>query len=240
MSAAEAVIGHNNPPTPFDDAKAKVDDLMTEARNWLDGTAVSTEAEAEAVSKLMDMARKVKKEADEARKVEAKPFDEGKAEVQGRYKPLLESADRAADACKAALQPWLVKLDAEKRAREEAARLEADEKARVAAEAMRAAAPADLAAREAAEALLGDAVQAEAAAGRAAKDKAHATGGARATTLRSYFHPELVNPREALAHYCTHQPEAVKAFLLELAATDVREGKRLIPGFEIIEEKKVV
>lgn len=241
MEVAEAVIGHNNPPepTPFEAVKVNIDDLMTEARNWCDGAAIESQAQADEVGRLMDDLRKAHKAADEARKLEAKPFDDGKAEVQARYNPLLKTADTAVSACKAALSPWLLKLEAEKRAAAEAARIEAEARAKAAEDALRAADASDLTAREDAEAMLMDAKKAEAVAHRAANDKAHAQGGARAVGLRSYWRPTMTNARDALKHYVTDRPEDVRSFLLTLAEADVRDGKRSIPGFEILEEKKV-
>lgn len=241
-AAVIAGLGHNEPPepTPFELARNAIEDLAMEGRHWLDGAAVQSQAEADNIGLLLDSFRRAKKDADEARKTEAKPFDDGKAEVQARYNPLLKRADTALDACKAALAPWLQKLEAENRARAEAARLEAEAKAREAAEAVRQAAVNDLAAREAAEGLVKAAQDADKAANRADKQRAHAVGGQRAVGLRSYFSPVLLDPAEALAHYRATQPGALRGFLLQLAATDVQNGARSIPGFEVTEERRAV
>ena len=235
-----AHIGANNPPAdPFDGFSAHIEDLMIEARNFLDGEGVADQGQADAVAALMDQLRTASKDADKARAEEKRPHDDAAKAVQAKWKPLLEKADRAVSICKEALAPWLKKLDDEKRAAAEAARREAEEKAAAAAEAMRQAAATDLAAREAAEAAVAEAKAAEAAANKAANDRAHAKGGARAAHLRSYWTPELVSPSEALRHYVQTNPEAVKAFLLDLARQDVSAGKRTIPGFTITEERKV-
>jgi hypothetical protein len=56
-----------------------------------------------------------------------KPFDEGKAEVQGRYNPLIQDkrgkTDLAIAACNDTLKPWLKKIEDEQRA--EAAKAQA-------------------------------------------------------------------------------------------------------------------
>src|ERR1044071_4924172 len=141
-----APMGHNNPPDPFLAIKVHVDDLMTEARAWCDGSAIETQQQADTVAKLIDEFRAASKAADEARKEEAKPFDEGKAAVQAKYAELIAETKgqtgvipRALNALKATLTPWLQKLERERREREEAARKEAEEKAKAAAEALRAA-----------------------------------------------------------------------------------------------------
>lgn len=240
MNASLATIGHNNPPSPFDDAEAQIMGLFDEAKNWLDGSGVTSEADANGVSKLLDMIRKARKSADEARVEEKRPHDEAAKDVQEKYKPLLTRADLAADAAKAALKPWLEKLEDEKRAKAEAARKEADEKARLAQEAIRSAPVTDLAAREEAETMLRDAKKAEATAHRAENDKAHAKGGARAVTLRTTYRPVLSNGVEAARHYWTARREECEAFFLSLAEKDVRAGKHTIPGFNVIEEKAAV
>lgn len=232
-------IGHNGAPDPFDAFSAHIEDLMVEARNFLDGEGVAGQGQADAVAALMDQLRTASKDADKARAEEKKPHDDAAKAVQAKWKPLLEKAERAVSICKEALAPWLKKLDDEKRAAAEAARREAEEKAAAAAEAMRQANATDLAAREEAEAKMAEAKAAEAAANKAANDRAHAKGGARAAHLRSYWTPELTNPSEALRHYVQTNPEAVKAFLLELARQDVAAGKRSLPGFTITEERKV-
>ena len=225
-------------PTPFDLARNAVEDLYGEAKNWWDGTAIADQRQADTVSLLLDQLRKAHKDADSARKVEAKPFDDGKAEVQGRYNPLLKRADTAMDGCKAVLGVWLRKLDTDKRARERLAREEADRQRREAEAAIRAAQPDDLEAREAAEAQAESACRAEAEARRAERDRAQAKGGARAVGLRSYFEPVLTDVNEAVKHYWRTNPEAFDAFVLQLAKADVMAGKRTIPGFAVREERR--
>lgn len=233
-------IGHNNPPAdPFEAFNAHIGDLFEEAKHHLDGEGVTTPGQADAVAALMDQLRTAAKDADKARAEEKKPHDDAAKAVQAKWKPILERADLATKTCKDALAPWLRKLEDEKRAAAEAAQREAQAKAAEAAEAMRQAQATDLEARERAEAMLADAKRAEATATKAANDKAHAKGGARAAHLRSYWTPVLTDPSAALRHYVTTNPEAVKAFLLDLAVKDVASGKRQVPGFEITEERKV-
>lgn len=240
--ATAALIGHNGgpEPTPFEAFETHIGDLFEEAKNHLDGAGVNTDAEAEAVSKLLDLIRTASKDADKARTEEKKPHDEAAKAVQAKWKPLLERAELAVTTCKKALAPFLAQKEAEARAAAELARQAAEEKARQAAEAMRAAELTNLEAREEAEALVKDARRAEAAASKAEKARPQASGGARAVTLRTTYRPELVSPSDALKHYVATRPDAIKACLQHLAETDVREGKRALPGFTIHEEKVVV
>ena len=236
-----ALAGHNHPPVdPFDAFDTHLGDLFMEARNHLDGAGVQSDAEAEAVSKLLDLIRTAGKDADKARAAEKKPHDDAGKAVQAKWKPLLDRAEIAVDTCKRVLTPWLQKKAAEQAAAAAAAREEADRQAAIAAEAMRQTNVNDLAAREAAEALVKDAAKAEAAANRADKARPQAMGGARATTLRTSYRPELIDASAALRHYVATNPDAIKACLLGLAQTDVREGKQQIPGFTVHAEQTVV
>lgn len=242
-------IGHNNPPTeieptPFEMSEVEIGDLYAEAKNWLDGEPVSSQAQADGLSKLIDDLRKAAKLADARRVEENRPFDEGKAAVQERYAPLIADtktvkgkAILAMEMAKKALAPWLQRLEDEKRAAAEAARKIADEKARIAQEALRASQVDDLAKREAAEALIREAQKAEAKAVFAEGDKAHAKGGTRAMGLRSVWRAEMVDGRAAAGHYWRERRAEVDAFFQGLADADVRAGKRDIPGFLISETR---
>lgn len=236
---ATATIGHNNPPepTPYEAHKANIDDLVLEAQNFLDGEPIETEGQAEAVSKLLDDARKASTAAEVQRKAEAKPFDDGKAAVQALWKPLIGSADLAVEICKKALAPFLLAKDEAQRAAAEAARQEAERQAAAAREAAEKASETDLAGQATARILQENAAAAEKAANRLDKAKAHASGGERAVGLTSVWAPTLVTPMDALKHYMATQPEPLKAWLLDQARQDVRAGKRSIPGFEITETK---
>ncbi len=249
VMVTSGLIGHNNPPveiepTPFEMSEVEIGDLYAEAKNWLDGEPVASQAQADGLSKLIDDLRRAAKLADERRVEENRPFDDGKAAVQARYAPLIADtkavkgkAVLAIDMAKKALAPWLQKLEDEKRAAAAKARAEADEKARIAQEALRASHVADLEKREAAEALLREAAAADAAATKAENSKAHATGGARAMGLRSVWRAEMTDGREAAGHYWRTRREEVDAFFQGLADADVRAGKRDIPGFLVLETR---
>jgi len=237
MSAA---IGHNNPPqSPFEAVKVNIEDLYLEARNWLDGEPITNQLQADALESLLDQIREAEKAADAARKEENRPYDDGKAEVQARYAPLISDTKavkgmtvRAIEACKAALAPW---RQEQERIRQEAARKAREEAAAKAVQATALSRAADdLMARERAEQAVKEAEQAAKAASKA--DKAATTG----TGLRSYFRPELVDGVEAARHYWQTNREACEAFFLSLAKTDVQNGKRTLPGFNVIEERRAI
>ena len=236
-------IGGNRPPqpTPFEKARDEVEALYGEASLWLDGEKVDRQELADGLAKLQRSLQAARKVADDARKQEAAPFDAGKAEVQARYKPLLDKVTRATDACKRALAPWLARLEREKQAAAAEAQRIADEKTRQAREAMRASSPDNLAAREQAEALVVEAKKADTAAAWAANDTAKVKGGqGRAISMRTTYRPVIADPVEAARYYWHVNQPAVTDFLISLAEKDVRAGKRSIPGFTIETTNTVV
>jgi hypothetical protein len=245
-----AQIGANNPPSDAEVAfaalKTHAEGLYDEAKNFLDGAAIETQGQADAVSTLLGMIREASGDIEKARKAEVKPLDDAKAAIQERFNALIGDTKsvkgilvRATEACKAALVPWLRKQEEERRAEAERLRKEAEAKAAAAAEAARAAAAqADLQASEDAEALVKDARAALKQADRAENGKAQASGSDyRAVGLRSVWTPLLTDPAAALKHYAQRNPEALKAFLLDLAKQDVRAGIRTIPGFKVQEDR---
>ncbi len=240
IAIAEAPgMGHNQPPkTLFEIAEDRIETLHVEATNWLDGEAIENQGQADAVSKLVSDARKAGNEADRARRIENAPFDTGKAEVQGRYKPLLKKADNILKMGKKLLTPFLAKIDAEKKAAAKLAREEADEATAKAHEAFAKSDPTNLEAREEAERYADDAKAAEATATRAANDKAGAKGGQRAVTLRSVFTGTITDLTACARYYWTTDRAAMETLIAEMVRRDVRAGKRDIPGVEITEEKR--
>lgn len=108
-------IGANNPPepVPYVESRETIDGLMMEARNWLDGEPVTTQAQADGIARLMTLLREAMKTADTRRKAEAEPHDLAKAEIQTRWNKLLAdnksgkgSAVIALEVCRSALAPF--------------------------------------------------------------------------------------------------------------------------------------
>lgn len=231
-----ATLLSNRPADPAALFAEEAEDLLLECRNWLDGEQIESEAQANAVSSLLNRLRRLSKDADEARKVEAKPFDDGKAAVQAKWKPILSKADLAASTAKQALAPYLRMV--EERLAADAAILR-ENAAKLAAEAATAhqGASGNLDAAEQAEALLQAASEASKEAARADKAKAHAKGGERAVGLVDNWQATLVDPVAALAHYRATVPNELKIWLLDQARQDVRAGARAIPGFDVKNER---
>lgn len=238
-----APLGHNRPPSPFDEIASRINELYDEAKNFLDGEPISTQGQADAVTALLDMIRKAAAEAEAERVKENKPFDEGKAAVQEKYAPLIADTKKvrgkahlAADACKKALTPWREKVAAEKAREAELAR-QAAEAARAEAEAKRrAAAETDLAAQEEARRATEQAMKAERVANSQTR-KANTGNGMRTTWMAT-----MTDEGEALcwAWEDAAAKAAVKEAIQSAANEAVRNGARKIPGFTITEERKAV
>lgn len=229
----------NMPAEPAVLFAEEVDDLLLEARNFLDGEPITNEQQAEAVSSLLSRLRRVSKDADEARKAEKKPHDDAAKAVQAKWVPIIDKADLAASTAKQALAPYLKAIEDQQRAAAEAARVEAERLAAIALSSHQGAGS-NLEALEDAERLIKAAKAAGKDAARAEKQKAQAAGGERAVGLRSVWLPTLTDACAALKHYRERNPEGLKAWLLEEAQKDVRCGIREIPGFTITEERKAV
>lgn len=242
-------IGHNNPPSPFDDISEKIGGLYDEAKNWCDGEPIENQAQADQLNALIGMIRKAEKEADALRKEENALFDAGKAEVQARYAGLIGSTKTskgktvlAMEAVKATLQPWLLRLDEAQRAAEAKARAEADEAQKAAEQAMRESVNTDLEAREKAEALLADAKKAEATAKKAENSTAKAKGGTgKASGLRTYHEAEITNMKVFARYVWINHPDDMASFLTKYAQAKVAMQPTIqMDGVRVVETKRVV
>lgn len=235
-----AGIGHNNPPepTPIEAAREMISLLDGEAANWFDGTAIENQAQADDVARLLDAARKARTQFDNDRKAEKKPHDDAAKAVDAAWKPIIAQAERIVEVAKGAQTPWLLKLEAEKREKEEEARRIAEEKA-AAARKLAEENDGSLAAAKARDAAIEVAKKAEAAAARAANEKAGAKGEgmARAVSLRTTWHSTVNDRRALLNHIATTDPAALTAFVEDWAMRAVRGGARELPGVEIWSQK---
>jgi hypothetical protein len=226
---------HNQPPiSEFDLVKTEIEDLFEEAKNWADGEPISSQEIHDQIEKLRDGLHEAGKRADALRVEEKKPLDDAVKAIQDRYNPYIQPKKGKVDMAKSALDtlltPWrAAKLAA---AQAEAARVAAAaaEATRIATEAIRASSG-NLAAREEAEEQLADAKRLEKTARR--WDKAATTG----TGLRTTYRADLVSIDEALDHYWATSQARFEDLVRELAAADVRAGKRAIPGFNVVEVK---
>ena len=238
-----APIGHNQAPTPFDEIETKINDLYDEAKQWLDGEPVTTQDQADALNTLANHIREAHKEADQMRKEEAKPFDDGKKAVQERYNPLIQKGkgktELALNAVKSALKPYLLELDRIQQEAAQKAREEAEQAERDAQAAMQHRDPSNLEQQEEANRLAEQAKAAQQVANKASNAKAHAKGAGRATGLRTRTKVSIANEREAAGWAWKHDREALMIFVLTQAEKAVRNGAQSLEGFSITEEKVI-
>ena len=206
---APAVIGHNNPPDPIDDALGPYADIIAESENWLDGQKVETEAQMKAADVLLKGIKSARKAVDEARDLSTKPLhDAWKTEV-ARWKPTQDDLDRLAKGLIALLDDFKRKLAAEKEAaRKEAERL-AWEETRKAQEAARLADAGNIEATRAAAAQMEAAEEAQRKAAEAAKDTVKG--------LRTVTRYEITDHRALLNWIAKNDRDAVTAFIEEYA-----------------------
>jgi hypothetical protein len=250
LGPAQAVIGHNAPPTPFDEAKKRLDDLVDEARLYADGAKIETQELADDFSNLQRMIQDQCKVLEQLRKDEKKPLDLAIAEIQDRFNPLISenknalgSGFRAINALKAAQEPFLVAKAA--RIAAEAKRLAdlAAEAEKAAQEALRASNPENLAEREGAEQLVTEANQLKHVASFASKQTAKAGGTfGRATGLTTVYTFELIDATACLKWAIANHAERVRDLLRTLGTEAVRFGDHTegeIPGGKIIATQKV-
>ena len=246
---ASQVIGSNNPPEPlpFLECREEIDGLMIEARNFLDGAAITTQAEADSVGRLLAMLTAAAKRAETRRKAEVKPFDDAKAEVQTRWNRLIGdtkstgkgTAVLAIEVCRQALLPFEI---AQKRAREaEAARAraEAEEARRNAALAAQLANRASIEEREAADAMAREAAQLDREARKAEVAKSVTAGGARALSVAGKAVAVVTDPIEFSEWLLRNHPARFRELMGAAAAEFVAAGLRGIPGVRIDVEQSV-
>ena len=221
---APAVIGHNNPPDPIDEALAPFGDVISEAENWLDGQKVETEGQMKAADALLKGIKAARKAVDEARDLSTKPiYDAWKGEV-ARWKPTQDDLDRLAKGLIALLDDFKRKLAAEKEAaRKEAERL-AWEETRKAQEAARLADAGNIEATRAAAAQMEAAEEAQRKAAEAAKDTVKG--------MRTVTRYEITDHRALLNFIAKNAREDVTAFIEEWArknhkAFDKADGLRV-------------
>lgn len=220
---------HNNPPDPIDEALAPFGDFISEAENWLDGTAVENESQMKAVDDLTKQLKTAKKAVEAAEESEAKPFYDQWKSAKARYKPTLDDLDRMVKGLIAAVDVFKRKLAAEKEAaRKEAERL-AWEATRAAQEAARQADATNIEAQREAAAAIAAAEDAQRLAAAAAKDTVKG--------MRTVTRYEITDHRALLNWIAKNDRDAITAFIEDYAR---REHKVIAnaEGIRVWQEKE--
>jgi len=265
----DAVMGDNGGPAleekaPKPSGRAAIethaDDLLVEAGNWGDGTAIENEGQAAAVGKLLRDLQAAAALVKDNATAEKKPHNEAVTEIQtwqNGYiaKDLKGTPDGKLTKSIAVIGrlnvAWLNKAEEARKAEEQAAAAAAFAAAQEAI-ALRTEAKetTDLAVMDKAEDALAGAKALLRTAETVAKEKVRvdAGEGQRAVTLRSIWHAELIDAPDSWAraygHYKTN-PEFMAEFhglIQRWARRDARtEATRVrgVPGFNFREEKVV-
>lgn len=231
--------------TPFEALSIDVDDLLTEAKNWADGTAAETQEQVDEIARLIDELNDRAKLLDAERVKEKKPLDEQIDAIQTRFNVYIAPIKNktpgkipvAIDALNAAKRPFLIALEKALEEKREAARKEAQRLADEAAKAAQEAAANDLGAREDAEAKVAEAEAAASAAKAADKERAHAHGSGRAQGLRTRVVAEVTDMPAAVAFYWKDRRSDFVALIERLAAEDARVNRRIADGVTFREER---
>lgn len=208
-----AVIGGNNPPSPFTAHEAHILDLVELASNCLTGDPIDTPEKAAAVDELLDSIKEAAKALEATRKAENKPFDDGKALVQATVKPLATKLEIAKDAATKAVTPFRAKVQADKDAEQARLREEADRLTNEARSKFQHSDPTDLATRLEAEEVAKVVKKATAAANRIDRS---------ATGLRTYYEAEIIDPIAFGKWAWEHRRPDYMKFLETLAASEAR------------------
>lgn len=243
-----AIPGDNQPPepTPLEQHAETIDGLFVEAGNWLDGSTIANQAQADEVTRLRDMAKKASKAANAQRVVEKKPHDDAANAVQQAWKPLIDKADKIDKVAGGAISTWLIAEQARnQKEADDLAKLAREAEDRARREHQAAAATGDLARLDAAENTMAQAemLDKEARASGGFKAQAKVEGMTRAIGLRTVHDVALAEhdtaDRELAQHFWRTQRETVIDFYLGLARTAVKAGARKIPGCTITPRQTV-
>jgi hypothetical protein len=228
------MIGHNNPPA-IDAFGMALDDAYATAKDFLDGSPIETQGQADAIGRIVSEVKKIRKDADAARAEEKRPHDEAAKAVQAKWKPLLDRADTIVTAAQRPLTTYLAKLAAQQAEAERLARVEAERAAQAAIEAQRQADGVE--AIEQAKRLQDEADKAAKAANKAGKAKAHVAGVDRAVGLRSHRVATVTDHRAALLWIAKNDAAAVNAFVEDYARRNA--PTRPMDGVEVTTERRV-
>lgn len=236
MTEKKRGIGDNQPPSEFDEVSGEINDLYDEAKNWLDGEEVKTDAIAENVENLMVLVKEAAKKADALRKKEVTPLDVQKTAIQKKYAPLIADTKGATGktviiigACKKALEPYKLEQQRQKDEKERKLREEAERQRVKAEKALQEST--NIEERE-------EAVEQKREAEKVEK-KANAVNRDNVKGMRTIWKVQMCVPFDASKYFWQNDRDEVLAFFQTLAERKVREGMRDIPGFKITQEKVV-
>ena len=246
LESERAGIGHNKGPVfnvlVVDALAIEAGEIADAASEWAK-VEIATETKAGELKDFLDTARAKLKEIEDRRKAEKQPILDAGRDVDTAFGKVRDIIERAGKLAKGPLETYLKEqqriADERRRAEQEAARKAAEEaeRERLIAERNRNAA----AIIEAEEKAKAAANAAKASEGPARATVSSATGtGANRTGLRTYRSARITNINQAMLHYRSHADLA--ECITRIANADIRAAKGAkitIPGIDIIEEQKL-
>jgi hypothetical protein len=224
--------GHNGGPPldPFAAHEIAILDLFELASTNMPDK-VKNDAQAAQIAEMVDNSKLEKKALEETRVKEKKQYDDGKAAIQARVKPLDARLDLLIAQGRTKLTPYYKAQEDERNRIAAAKRLEADRKEQEALNKFRASQPTDLEERFEAEELAIEAKRANALANRIDKQ---------ASGMRSYWTVNVVDYGLLLKHIKLTDAETLYAMLAEYVRDKKNSGIRTLPGVEFIEERRAI
>ena len=226
MTNETPAVGHNNPPA-CEAFSMAITDLFDEAKNHLDGKPIENEAQADALTDILDGMKQLLRDAEKARKAEKEPHLQAGKAVDARWKEPKSKAELAIVEAAKPLTTWRLAVQAKKEAEEK--RLREEVAAKVA--------KAQQARSEATN--LDDAEKAEAMLKQADIAKKTANKVSRAPIgLRTYWEAEITDRRALLQHVMKSDPQWLEDRLTEYAEGQVRATHLDMPGVIAHERKR--
>jgi hypothetical protein len=208
--------GHNNPPSPIDEALAPFVDDLSEAESWLDGSPVENEGQMKAVDALLKQVKAAKKAVEAAEESESKPIYQAWKDAKAKYAPKLTDLDKMAKGLLSIVDGFKRKMAAEKAEAERVARAAAEKAMREAKEAAEKANAANIEEQRAAEAAKALADEAAARAREASKDTVKG--------LRTVWHFEVTDTSALLRWINKNDRDALNQFAQQYAQSHHRHG----------------
>jgi chemotaxis protein histidine kinase CheA len=202
-------VGHNNPPDLLETIPAQYEDARLEAENWLDGQAVTTEDQMNAVDALRKDMRKCRLDLVAAQKDAVAPLLDATNRERDRWKPTIEDTQTIENGLVALVDGFKRELAAKKERAEAAARAEARKAQEAAERAAREANAANIEEQRAAQAAMEAAKEAQAKAVAASKDTVK---GLKTKTLYA-----IEDHRKLLHWIAANDRDAMTAFIEEWA-----------------------
>ncbi len=226
-----AVVGDNRPPTPMEEALAPFSDYLDEAKGWLDGEPVQTEAQMKAVDELIKQVKAAEKAITEAEQAASKPLHDAWKAEKALWKPSLDDIGR--------VKKGLVKIVGD--FRKKLAEKREEERRKAEAEARRREEEAKAAAKSVDAGDLEAVLKAEEELEKAKAAKAEVQDVERVKGLRKVTRYEIEDLRAALHWIARNDKAAMEDFVrgyVDRHAKPLFKQNKLIDGVRVWEDRE--